>query len=110
MVLEIRSAPRVAAELRRGRWTHLAPGFALDLTVNDPDDGEPWDFLLANKRGKARKLFSDQRPYLLIGSPGCLAYSTWQALNRFKSQCPEKYDRAQVEATVHMDFVASLYQ
>ena len=31
-------------------------GFALDLTVVDPDDGMPWDFTSLAKPAKARKI------------------------------------------------------
>ena len=39
VVSEIYSPPRVTLELMRGRFKHLSPGLAFDLTVNDPDDG-----------------------------------------------------------------------
>lgn len=110
IVSEIYSPPRVTKEIQRGRWRHLAPGFALDLTVSDPEDGKPWDFGLSTKRERARRLFREQKPYLLIGSPACKAFSTWMALNRFRSTDPAAVDRARVEATLHLDFVASLYQ
>ena len=49
-VSEIYSPPRVTA-LAKGLG--LIPGMALDLTVDDPDDGKPWDFNVASKRQKA---------------------------------------------------------
>ena len=52
------------------------PGFALDLTVVDPEDGSPWDFCKKEKRDKARKMQREQRPILLIGSPMCTAFCT----------------------------------
>ena len=30
----------------------LIPGFSLDLSVNDPEDNEPWDF---NRQDKTRE-------------------------------------------------------
>ena len=36
LVSEIYSPPRVTKEIMDGRWRHVAPGFALDLTVNGP--------------------------------------------------------------------------
>ncbi len=36
--------------------TKLLPGYAFDVTVNDPDDGLPWDFDRPEKREKARRL------------------------------------------------------
>ena len=35
-VSEVYSPPRVTREVREGKWKHLVPGFALDLTVVDP--------------------------------------------------------------------------
>ena len=43
LVSEIYPPPRVTDEVRQGRYRNLAPGFALDLTVIDQDDGQPWD-------------------------------------------------------------------
>ena len=36
------------------------PGFALDITVADSDDGLPWDFNMNAKREKARMVFRRQ--------------------------------------------------
>ena len=33
---------------------HIMPGLAFDLTINDPDDGKPWDFTMESKKNKAR--------------------------------------------------------
>ena len=41
IISEMYSPPRVTAELQRMKHKHLLPGFALDLTVVDPDDGLP---------------------------------------------------------------------
>ncbi len=41
LVSEIYSPPRITTELRRGRYKYLAPGLAFDVTVKDPDDGQP---------------------------------------------------------------------
>ena len=86
LVSEIYSPPRITKEIKRGRYRNLAPGFALDLTVIDPEDGEPWDFSKKEKREKARKMRREQQPILLIGSPMCTYFSTWQYLNFSKSQ------------------------
>ena len=71
LISEIYSPPRITKEIVRGGWKHVAPGFALDLTVNDPHDNCPWDFSRADKRRRALELLREQKPYLLIGSPEC---------------------------------------
>ncbi len=109
MISEIYSPPRVTKMLEQMRNRHVMPGFALDLTVVDPDDGKPWDFTVPEKRAKARRMLRASKPYILIGSPVCTQYSTWQALNRARfPDTPEK-QRARVEAQLRLDFVISLY-
>jgi len=103
MVSEIYSPPRVTELLRKTRSKHLMAGFALDLTVLD-DDGLPWDFSEEAKRQKARRLVREQRPYMLIGSPACTAFSTWMYRNEAKSRDVAAIRRAKIRAIVHMDF------
>ncbi len=109
LVSEVYSPPRVTEELRRKPRRHLLPGFAFDLTTTDPDDGEPWDFTRRDKREKARHLLRRQRPFLLIGSPMCRAFSTWQYLNDAKASNPDAVKRQKIRAKMHVDFVVSLY-
>ena len=109
IVSEVYSPPRVTAELKRGRHAHFVPGFAFDLTVDDPDDGQPWGFSIREKRVKARAKLKEQRPYMLIGSPACTAFSTWMALNEAKSKDVAAIRRARIRAIVHMGFVIELY-
>ena len=50
-VSELFSPPRVCrAALKIG----LKPGMSFDMTETDPDDGEPWDFTIPEKRKKAK--------------------------------------------------------
>ena len=41
IISEIYSPARITAEIQRAGWKNVAPGFAIDLTVVDPDDGHP---------------------------------------------------------------------
>ena len=86
VVSEIYSPPRVTGIMRGGGV--LQPGVALDLTTTDPHDGQPWDFDRPEKRTRARTLLHDQEPILVIGSPACKAFSTWQAFNNEFGPCP----------------------
>ena len=110
IVSEIYSPPRVTAEIQRSGFKHLRAGLALDLTVSDPDDGQPWDFSRRDKREKARQLIRASRPILLIGSPMCTAFSTWQRLNDARSTNVEARQQAYAKACQHIKFVASLYR
>ena len=109
LVSEIYSPPRITAELRKRKSRYLLPGFALDFTVIDEEDGQPWDFSKEEKRAKALRLVRTDRPYLLIGSPMCRAFSTWQRLNELRCRDPEALARARQEAETHIEFVAMLY-
>ena len=53
MVSEIYSQPRVTRAISSMPSLRLVPGFALDLTCIDPDDGMPWDFDIESKQIKA---------------------------------------------------------
>ena len=110
LVSEVYSPPRITEMIQKSRSRHLAPGLALDITVKDAYDGQPWDFSLKHKRDRARALISEQRPFILIGSPMCTHFCTWQALNIVKSKDKQAMERARVAAEVHLKFVAELYQ
>ena len=111
IVSEVYSPPRITQELksRRRRFENLAPGLALDLIIRDPDDGQHWDFSLKSKRDKARRLLQESKPVLLIGSPMCTAFSTWQRLNWARTERLDEMRRAYIQACAHMQFVAQLY-
>ena len=70
----------------------------------------PWDFSLRHKRDRARQIIREQRPYMLIGSPPCTKFSTWQFLNWARSKDRPAMERARAAAEVHLTFVAELYQ
>ena len=80
IVSEIYSPPRVTAAAKLLPELKLIPGFALDLTVADTD-GRLWDFDDVVMRDRVRKRLLDERPMLLVGSPMCTAFSTWQRIN-----------------------------
>ncbi len=109
IVSEMYSPPRVTKLIRETRARHLMPGFAFDITTVDPADGLPWDFSLEHKRRRARALLREQKPYMLVGSPMCTHFTTWQRLNEVKSKDVASTKRARTAAIVHMDFVAELY-
>ena len=52
----------------------------------------------------------ESQPILLIGSPMCTAFSTWQKLNDARPTDVEATQRAFAEACRHIKFVSSLYQ
>ena len=85
-IAEIYSPPRIVQEagLRRYAGVRLRPGWSLDLTTNDPETGEPWDLSRKDKQDKVRRMIKDGKPFVLVGSPPCTAFSRLQALSSEK--------------------------
>ena len=110
LVAEIYSAPRVTRALKMLPSLGLSPGFALDLTGTDRD-GRAWDFTLADMRERARQKVAEDKPFMLIGSPACTPYSTWQRLNAVRHGWPDgEVERRCVAGDVHLSFMCELYR
>ena len=56
IVTEIYSPPRVTRMASLMPSMKLLPGYAFDISQDDPNDGEPWDFNDSSKREKARRM------------------------------------------------------
>lgn len=109
-VSEVHSRPRVAAAAKLFRGYKVLPGFSLDLTTCK-ESGEPRDFTKAADRDEARKLLRHEKPMLLIGSPPCTEFSTWQNLNRERYEWSEgEIQRRRLRGKVRLDFVSELYK
>ena len=103
---EVYSPPRVTSLAHQ---FGLRAGFALDLTVLDEDDGLPWDFDNIDKQKKAMRLVKEQKPYLLIGSPMCRAFSVIQHLN--KQRMPAwTWEEMMAHGKRHLEFRCTLYR
>ena len=105
-IIEIYSPHRVDKVTRM--WG-IMPGMSLDLTIEDPDDGMPWDFRNSNKRAKAERMVAEGRAMLLIGSPMCSAFSQLQALNRHRTPTAVWEEKLR-DARNHLRFCAKLYK
>ena len=80
VISEIYFPSRVTAATKFLPELKIIPGFALDLTPADTD-GKLWDFDSKIMRDRAMQKVKDERPMLLVGSPMCTAFSTWQRIN-----------------------------
>ena len=109
-VAEVYSRPRVVQEaaLRSYDGTRLEPGWSLDLTLNDPTTGRPWDLSCPKVQSRVKKMVVETRPFLLVGSPPCTMFSTLQALNKNKRD-KKQWDRDMEAARKHMKFCMDLY-
>ena len=110
MISEIYSAPRVTKVMKLMPSLDLVPGFALDLSGND-ENGHAWDFTRADMREKAKALVLKERPYVLIGSPPCTAFSSWQHLNAARlGWTAQEIRRRRAEGELHVRFCCELYK
>ena len=108
IVSELYSPPRVTAAAKLLPELKCIPGFALDLTTVD-EQGRPWDFNDEQTRERARALYREQRPMLVVGSPMCTAWSAWQRIN-FMNKDPEQVERLLEKARVHLRFCMEIYK
>jgi hypothetical protein len=108
VVSEIYSPPRVTAATKLLPELRIIPGFALDLTTADTD-GLLWDFDSKVMRDRAMKKLKEERPLLLIGSPMCTAFSTWQRINNLIRD-PVTVNAEKKRAIVHLEFCMELYR
>ena len=104
-VCEFYSMPRIAP---RTLSKYVKKSASLDKHLKDKD-GKKWDFTLAERRQKAREYVKKNKPLFIIGSPPCDQWSIMQNLNN-KKRDPDEVKRKLVEARIHLDFCAELYQ
>jgi hypothetical protein len=107
-ISEIYSPPRVAAAAKLLPELRIIPGFSLNLTVAD-HEGRRGDFDGKEMRDRARKKVIEERPMLLVGSPMCTAFSTWQRINN-KIRCPVTVAAELKRAKEHLTFCVELYR
>ena len=81
-VCEIYSQPRIAQEAGFQGRLRMKPGWSLDLTLDDPLTGKPWDLRKSEVRSRVRALVKTTKPFMLIGSPPCTSFSSLQNLRR----------------------------
>ena len=82
-VSELYCPPRMVQEagLRSYGGRTLKPGWSLDLTVDDPETGQPWDLSSGKIRSKVSELMKHGKPYIIRCSPMCIAFAQIQNIN-----------------------------
>ena len=109
MVSEVYSAPRVtAAATKLSPELRQIPGFALELTTAGSDVRQ-WDFDNKVIRERAMNRVNEDRPMLLVGSPMCSAFSTWQRIND-EIRDPYVVKAEKRRAVMHFEFCIELYR
>ncbi len=103
-VAEIYSPPRMT---RAAEKMGLRPGWSLDLTQVDQEDGQPWDFSVPAKRAKAKEMVTKDKPFLLVLCPMCGPFST-AANFSYVNQSREDVKAKLQQATEHVRFAVEL--
>ena len=107
-VSETFSQPRVAQEAGVQKQFKIRPGWSLDLTLDDPMTGLPWDLSKRNVRERVLRLVQETKPFMLIGSPPCTAFSSLQNLRR-QGRDPARMAKELEDAKKHVRFCIKLY-
>ena len=104
-VAEAYSPPRLVKMANKlgfkGKWS-------LDLTMVDPDDGQPWDLSLGAKRKKAKDMLERDKPMLLVVSPMCGAFSILQVLFNYPRMKKEDVEARLKDGMSHLKFAMEL--
>ena len=107
IIAELYSPPRISALARDLPQYGIAPGLALDLTTTN-SRGEPWDFSKKAMRDEAEQLVDEQAPLLLVGTPMCTAFSTWQYINNAKRD-PDVVAKELAAGRMHLAWMCRMY-
>ena len=94
--------------MRKYGGRRLKPGWALDPTVVDPFDGEPWDLSQPKNIARLKKFIREGQPYVVIGSPPCTEFSSLKNFMKH-SRDPEEARAAMAKATKHMQTCVEVY-
>ena len=86
----------------------LVPETTFELSFDE--DGNPYDFLLARDRQRARRRLEEEQPFIVVGSPPCAPFSVLnQGLNKLKMQSPENR-RKYAEGLVRLHFAIEVFR
>ena len=111
-VSELFSPPRVTKELRkmlrRVPGMGLVPGSTFDL--QEDEHGEAYNVLLAEDRARIRARIERDEPFLVVVSPDCRGWGSFNEDTNFQKMSPEAVRRRLVEREVCIRFAAELYR
>ncbi len=107
IIAEFYSPPRISALAKDMPSYGIAPGLALVLTVPN-ENGEPWDFSRPSMMAQAERLLEAQATTLLVGSPMCTTFSTWQFINNKQRDSKIAADEKNA-GLVHLSWMCKLY-
>ena len=94
--------------IARLRIVHLSPGGTFDL--REGSDGRSWDYLLVACRDDARWRILSEKPFLVIGSPPCTAYCTFNVMLIFRKMDPQVVAARKAEAEGLFSFALEIFE
>jgi hypothetical protein len=86
----------------------LEAGATFDL--REGADGKKWDFLKSEDRARARLLVSNEKPFIVIGSPPCTDFCSLNERLNYKKMSGAEIRRRKVEANILLDFALEVYE
>lgn len=104
-VADIYSSPRIVEMAKR---MGLRGGWSIDLIIQG-EIGAAWGLNKAHVRNKAIRRVLQDKPFVPIGSPMCIAYSTMNNTN-YPKMMPEEVQQRPTHARKHLDVCAKLYE
>ena len=107
-VAELYSPPRVTTQLARLPQLHLSPGQTFDLRQDRA--GRSWNFLLEADRVEAKRLIQEERPYIVIGSPPCTSFCSFNRRFNYRRMDHEKVRKALHDGNVLLAFALEIYE
>ena len=103
-VAEVYSPPRIT---KLASDMNLKAAWALDLTVRDPDDDQPWDLSDPGKQAKTKKKINEDKPLMLVVCPMCGPFSTMMNWN-YAAMETEQVREILDKAMEHLKFALEL--
>lgn len=109
-VSELFSPPRVNRELRKSpAGGGITAGTSFDM-IMDTESGESWDFRLPQDRRRCWQRLEAEKPWLVIGSPPCTAFSALNIGLNFPKMDPKEAARRQAEGRMLLGFALAVYR
>ena len=106
-VTELFSPPRVTEEMRRVPNLMFEGGETYDLFQDK--NGKAWDFRKAADRKQVRAEIMEQKPWMVIGSPPCTAFSSLMSFNKNRMD-NNKFNKQISEGKLLLNFAVDIYK
>jgi hypothetical protein len=107
-VAELYSPPRVTTQIAKLPELHLAPGQTFDFRADR--NGRSWNFLLAADRAEARRFIQEEKPYIVIGSPPCTSFCSFNRRPNYRRMDPDRVRLLVHDGNVLLKFAIEIYE